>query len=162
MRFPISANNFPISGMLRSQAVFSFARLGQQVVFLARVSKNFFDPASCVHSSLWIIVSSGMLVMFPTIWQQIRGIQASTHSFMSCLPVHPYLQTFLHGAWPALDVHPKFLILGVDRRDLSCEQCTSPPPCNKVLLLVLSWLHSAINTENQMSTESLACQTLTG
>ena len=40
-----------------------------------------------------------------------------------------------------------------DRRDLSCEQCTSPPPCNKVLLLVLSWLHSAINTENQMSTE---------
>ena len=44
---------------------------------------------------------------------------------MSCLPVHPYLQTFLHGAWPALDVHPKFLILGVDRKDLSFEQCTN-------------------------------------
>ena len=42
MLFPISANNFPISGMLRLQAVFSFARLGQQVVFLARVSKKKF------------------------------------------------------------------------------------------------------------------------
>ena len=47
MLFPISANNFPISGMLRLHAVFSFARLGQQVVFLARVSKKKFDRASC-------------------------------------------------------------------------------------------------------------------
>ena len=53
---------------------FSFERLGQQVIFLARVSKKIFDRASCVHSSLRVIFPNGMLVIFPTIGQEIKGI----------------------------------------------------------------------------------------
>ena len=45
--------------------VSSFARLGQQVVFLARVSKKIFDRASCVHSSLSLELRFSCLVSSP-------------------------------------------------------------------------------------------------
>ena len=115
MLFPISANNFPISGMLRLQAVFSFARLGQQVVFLARVSKkNFWSSFLCAFLLVSYIfqryvgdISSNM-----TRDKRHLGINTFIHVMLTNTTITPNIpcwrvasswcapQVFNPGSWP--------------------------------------------------------------
>ena len=48
------------------------------------------------------------------------GINTFIHVMLTNTTITPNIP-----CWPVLDVHPKFLILGVDRKDLSFEQCTN-------------------------------------
>ena len=115
MLFPISANNFPISGMLRLQAVFSFARLGQQVVFLARVSKkNFWSSFLCAFFLVRCIFQRyvGDISNNMTKDKRHLGINTFIHVMLTNTTITPNIpcwrvasswcapQVFNPGSWP--------------------------------------------------------------
>ena len=115
MLCPISANNFPISGMLRSQAVFSFAKAwATSCLPCASVQKNFWSSFLCAFFLVSYIFQRyvGDISNNMTRDKRHLGINTFIHVMLTNTTITPNIpcwrvasswcapQVFNPGSWP--------------------------------------------------------------